>query len=178
MEILMEDGVAIRVRPVHDGDMAQIAAIYAHHVRHGLASFEEVPPDVPELARRRAEIVARGLPYLVAAEGDGVLGYAYAGPYRARSAYRFTVEDSIYVHPARTGRGIGRRLLPALIAACARAGARQMVAVIGDSANAPSIALHAANGFREAGTLHAVGFKLGRWLDSVLMQRALEQDAV
>jgi phosphinothricin acetyltransferase len=163
----------LTIRAARDGDMAQVAAIYAHHVRHGLASFEEVPPDAAEIARRRAEIVARGLPYLVAAEGDVIVGYAYASPYRARSAYRFTVEDSVYVHPDRAGRGIGRRLLPVVIAACAAAGARQMIAVIGDSANAASIGLHAALGFAPVGVLRAVGFKRGRWVDTVLMQRAL-----
>src|SRR5262245_52236280 len=114
----MHDVSPIVIRAVHDRDIAQIAAIYEHHVRCGLASFEELPPDASEIARRRAEIVARGLPYLVAAEGDAILGYAYASPYRARSAYRFTLEDSVYVHPDRAGRGIGRRLLPAVIAAC------------------------------------------------------------
>jgi len=169
----MDDASPITIRAARDADMAQIAAIYAHHVRHGLASFEEVPPDAAELARRRAEIVGRSLPYLVAAGGDAIVGYAYAGPYRPRSAYRFTVEDSVYVHPDRAGRGIGRRLLPAVIAACAATGARQMVAVIGDSANAASIALHAACGFRNVGVLCAAGFKHGRWVDTVLMQRAL-----
>jgi L-amino acid N-acyltransferase YncA len=169
----MDDVPAIAIRAVRDADIAQIAAIYAHHVRHGLASFEEVPPDAAEMARRRAEVAARGLPYLVAAQGERIAGYAYAGPYRARPAYRFTLEDSVYVHPDRVGRGIGRRLLPALIAACEAGWHRQMIAVIGDSANAASIGLHAACGFRQAGVLRAVGFKLGRWVDTVLMQRAL-----
>jgi phosphinothricin acetyltransferase len=169
----MDDIPPIALRLAGAADMPQVAAIYAHHVRTGLASFEEVPPDAAEMARRRADIVARGLPYLVAVEGETVVGYAYAGPYRARSAYRFAVEDSVYVHPDRARRGIGRRLLPAVIAACAAAGARQMVAVIGDSANAASIALHAAFGFAPVGVLRAVGFKHGRWVDTVLMQRAL-----
>lgn len=169
----MDDVPPIAIRPAGAGDVPQVAAIYAHHVRYGLASFEEVPPDPAEMARRHAEIAARGLPYMVAVEGEAVVGYAHAGPYRARSAYRFTVEDSVYVHPDRARRGIGRRLLPAVIAACAAAGARQMIAVIGDSANAPSIALHAAFGFAPVGVLRAVGFKHGRWVDTILMQRML-----
>lgn len=161
------------VRPAAEGDMAAVAAVYAHHVLTGLATFEEEPPDAAEMARRRAALVERGLPYLVAAEGGRVIGYAYAGPYRARIAYRFSLEDSIYLDPAATGRGIGRALLERLLAESAAWGARQMVAVIGDSANAGSIALHARLGFRRVGTLEAVGFKFGRWVDSVLMQRPL-----
>lgn len=161
------------VRPAAEGDMAAVAAVYAHHVLTGLATFEEEPPDTAEMARRRAALAERGLPYLVAEEGGRVLGYAYAGPYRARIAYRFSLEDSIYLDPAATGRGIGRALLERLLAESAAWGARQMVAVIGDSANAGSIALHARLGFRRVGTLEAVGFKFGRWVDSVLMQRPL-----
>lgn len=153
--------------------MDAIAAIYAHHVRHGTASFETEPPDIAEMRRRRADILARALPYL-AAERDGiVLGYAYAGPYRSRAAYRDTVEDSIYLHPDAIGQGIGRRLLAALIEACAARGFRQMIAVVGDSGTIPSIRLHEAMGFRVVGVLRAVGHKHGRWLDSVLLQRAL-----
>ena len=162
-----------RVRPSAEADVAAIQRIYGHHVRHGLASFEEEAPDVAEMARRRAEVVGRGLPHLVA-EADGrVLGFAFAGPYRARSAYRFTVEDSVYVAAEAAGRGLGGLLLARLIRDCEAWGARQMVAVIGDSGNLGSIRLHARAGFREAGTLRAVGFKLGRWVDSVLMQRPL-----
>ena len=162
------------IRPSREADAEAITAIYAHHVMHGLASFEEAPPDVFEIARRRVEVLARGWPHLVAeAPGGAVLGYAYCGPYRPRPAYRFTVEDSVYVAPASIGRGVGARLLPALIEAAAQAGARQMVAVIGDSANGPSIGLHARFGFRQVGVLDAVGFKLGRWVDGVIMQRAL-----
>jgi phosphinothricin acetyltransferase len=165
---------AIEVRDSSDADLAAIEAIYGHHVRHGLGSFEETPPRREELARRRAEVLARGLPYLVATDGSGtVLGYAYAGPYRTRSAYRHTVENSVYVAPAGTRRGVGRTLLAALIARCEAAGLRQMVAVIGDSGNAGSIGLHEALGFRRIGTLEAIGWKHGRWVDSVLMQRAL-----
>jgi phosphinothricin acetyltransferase len=162
---------AIRAATPDDG--AAMAAIYAHHVLHGTATFEEVPPDAAEIARRLDDIACRGLPYL-AAEADGrLLGFAYAGPYRARSAYRFTLEDSIYLDPAATGRGLGRRLLERLIADATAAGARQLVAVIGDSGNAASIALHARLGFAHAGTLRSVGFKFGRWLDTVQMQRPL-----
>jgi phosphinothricin acetyltransferase len=161
------------IRPSQEGDLAAICVIYGHHVRHGLATFEEAPPDVAELARRRAELLARGLPHLVAELEGAVVGYAYAGPYRPRPAYRHTVEDSVYLAPAHIGRGVGRALLAQLIDACTAAGYRQMVAVIGDSANAPSIGLHAALGFRQVGLLRSVGFKLGRWVDSVLMERPL-----
>ena len=163
------------VRASAEADVPAIQAIYAHHVLTGLASFEEVPPDPAEIARRRAEITGRGLPHLVAEVEGRVAGYAYAGPYRARVAYRFTVEDSVYVAPEATGRGLGSLLLAALIRDCEAWGARQMVAVIGDSGNLGSVRLHARAGFREAGTLRAVGFKLGRWVDSVLMQRPLGQ---
>lgn len=162
------------VRDCTEEDLAAIAAIYAHHVLTGLASFEETPPDAAELSRRRQSVLAAGLPWLVACDEDGrVVGYAYAGAYRPRPAYRFTVEDSVYVAPGRTGLGIGRRLLTALLARCESAGFRQMVAVIGDSANRASIGLHASLGFVEAGRLGSVGFKFGRWVDCVLMQRAL-----
>lgn len=162
------------LRPATAGDLPAIQRIYAHHVLHGLASFEEAPPDAAELARRWQAIVAAGLPYYCAAGADAaVLGYAYAGPYRPRSAYRFAVEDSIYVAPEATGRGIGRALLDRLIDDCTRIGKRQMIAVIGDSANRASIELHRACGFRLVGTFAAIGFKHGRWVDSVLMQRPL-----
>lgn len=161
------------VRASADADLDAIQAIYAHHVLHGIASFEEEPPSAAELAERRAAVLARGLPHLVAEGPEGVLGYAYAGPYRTRSAYRFTVEDSVYVAPGMAGRGIGRALLARVIAACEAAGCRRMVAVIGDSGNRGSIALHEALGFTHAGVLPSVGFKHGRWVDSVLMQRPL-----
>ncbi|HZT30614.1 MAG TPA: GNAT family N-acetyltransferase [Bryobacteraceae bacterium] len=163
----------VLVRPASDTDLPAITAIYAHHVRHGTATFEIDPPDLAEMTRRRAELERRGLPYLVA-ESDGlVAGYAYAGVYRPRVAYRFTVENSIYVHPGHQGQGIGRVLLPALIEACEQRGLRQMVAVIGDRNNLASIRLHERFGFRHVGVLENVGFKFGRWLDTVLMQRAL-----
>jgi len=165
---------AIAVRAAESTDMPAIAAIYAHHVTHGFGSFEEVPPDAAELARRRAEILAKGLPYFVATDERGqVAGYAYASPYRARSAYRFSVEDSIYVAPDSARQGIGRLLLAALIESCTRLGYRQMVAVIGDSGNEGSIGLHRSLGFARAGLLPSIGFKAGRWVDGVMMQRAL-----
>jgi phosphinothricin acetyltransferase len=154
-------------------DVRAIAAIYAHHVRNGLASFEIVPPDDAEVARRRDSILARGLPYLVAELDRKIVGYAYAAPYRERPAYRYTLEDSVYVEPSAARHGAGRALLDSLIAVCAALGYRQMIAVIGDSANAASIGLHEACGFARTGLLPSVGFKLGRWVDSVLMQRAL-----
>ncbi len=154
-----------------------VTAIYARHVRTGTASFEVEPPDAAEITRRWADIVQRSLPYLVAERGGEVVGYAYAGPYRPRPAYRYTVEDSIYVRGDCIGAGIGRALLDALIAACERWGARQMVAVIGDSGNTASIRVHAAAGFARTGTLPDVGWKFGRWLDVVLMQRALGSGA-
>jgi len=165
---------AFAVRDAEDADMLAVAAIYAHHVRFGLGSFEEEPPDAAELRRRRDEVRARGLPYLVAAGREGtLLGYAYAAPYRARSAYRYSVEDSIYVAPDAARQGVGHALLAAVIERCTALGYRQMVAVIGDSGNSGSIGLHERLGFRRVGLLPAVGFKQGRWVDSVLMQRPL-----
>jgi L-amino acid N-acyltransferase YncA len=161
------------VRPAEPGDVAAITHIYAEAVRHGTASFELEPPDEAEMTRRFQALREGRFPYVVAEAGGAVAGYAYAGPYRARPAYRFTVEDSIYIDPAMQRRGIGRALLARLLAEAEGRGFRQMVAVIGDSAQTPSIALHAAFGFRMVGTFDAVGFKFGRWLDSVLMQRPL-----
>lgn len=157
--------------PAH---LSAVTAIYAHHVHHGTASFEEVGPSVAELAQRFARLGDDGYPILVAlADDDSVLGYAYAGPHKLRSAYRFTVEDSIYVAPNHERRGIGSALLEALITACQTKEYRQMIAVIGDSDNAPSIKLHEACGFQHIGTAQKVGFKFGRWLDVVFMQRCL-----
>ena len=164
---------SISIRPSEERDLGAIAAIYAHHVLHGLATFELVPPDAAEMRRRRAHVLALGLPYLVAEIDGRIAGYAYAAPYRERPAYRYTLEDSIYIDREMVGRGAGRALLDALIAACARAGYRQLVAVIGDSANQASIGVHAACGFKYAGRLTSVGFKFGRWVDGVFMQREL-----
>lgn len=154
-------------------DIAAIARIYGHWVTHGLASFELDPPGEAEMARRRDAVLAGGYPYLVAEARGRVLGYAYASAYRARPAYRFAVENSIYVAPDAGRAGVGRALLRALVARCEALGFRLMVAVIGDSDNAPSIGLHAACGFAHAGMLPAVGWKHGRWVDSVLMTRPL-----
>jgi phosphinothricin acetyltransferase len=166
------------IRPSLLADVTAIQAIYGQHVLHGLASFEEVPPDAAEMARRREAILARGLPYLVAEVAGEILGFAYAGPYRDRAAYRNTLEDSVYVRADATGRGIGSGLLAALVAQTTALGYRQMLAVIGDSGNAGSIAVHRQAGFRYVGVMHAVGFKHGRWVDVVIMQRELgEGDA-
>jgi len=162
-----------RLRAAAADDLAQVQAIYAHHVLTGIASFELVPPDLAEMTQRWQSVCERRLPYLVATAGQRVLGYAYAGPYRTRPAYGFTVEDSVYLAPEAAGRGIGTALLGRLIEETTALGYRQMVAVIGDSGNAGSIALHRRHGFRDAGLLTAVGWKHGRWIDSVLMQRPL-----
>lgn len=174
----MPKAAIVRVRESQDSDLPRIHAIYSHHVRTGLGSFEETPPDLAEMARRRAEILARGLPYLVAELADpaipgGIAGYAYAGPYRPRSAYRYSVEDSIYTAPEAQRRGVGRMLLDELIERCTALGYRQMVAVIGDSANQGSIGVHEAAGFKKVANLPAIGLKFGRWVDSVMMQRPL-----
>ena len=168
----------ISIRPATPADIPAITRIYAHAVKHGTASFELDPPDESEMARRMKALLDGGFPYIVAENGGApmggaVLGYAYAGPYRARPAYRFTVEDSIYVDPNTHRRGLGRALLTRLIEEAERRNFRQMIAVIGDSANAPSIEVHRVLGFRMVGNFENVGFKFGRWLDSVLMQRDL-----
>jgi L-amino acid N-acyltransferase YncA len=165
--------MSIAIRPATPADIPAITRIYAHAVTHGTASFEYEAPSEAEMARRMKELVEKKFPYF-AVDIDGALaGYAYAGPYRARLAYRFTVEDSVYVAPEAQGRGVGRALLMELIAAGERQGFRQMIAVIGDSEQTASIALHAALGFAYVGTFRNVGFKFGRWLDSVLMQKPL-----
>ena len=163
----------MQVRLAAPGDIEAIQAIYAHHVLKGLASFEEEPPSASELRRRYEAIVAQRLPYLVAEFGGIVAGYAYCSLYRTRSAYRHSLEDSVYVRPDAQGRGIGKTLLGELIRRCEALGYRQMIAIIGDSANAASIGLHESEGFLRAGTLRSVGFKFGRWVDSVIMQRPL-----
>ena len=164
---------AVSIRPVTPADVPAITRIYAHAVKHGTASFELEPPDEAEMARRQRTLLDSGYPYLVAEIDEALAGYAYAGPYRPRPAYRFSVEDSIYVAPNAQRRGVGRVLLEHLIEECERRGFRQMIAVIGDSAQAASIELHRALGFRMIGAVENVGYKFGRWLDSVDMQRAL-----
>ena len=165
------------IRPSRDADVPAITAIYAHHVRTGTASFETSAPDEAEMQRRRDALADSRYPWLVADLGGEVCGYAYAGPYRVRPAYRFSVEDSVYVSSRTQRRGIGTALLRALIRACTDRGYRQMVAIIGDSAQAASIGLHRAAGFEMVGTLKNVGYKHDRWLDSVFMQRALGEGA-
>jgi phosphinothricin acetyltransferase len=161
------------IRDSRDDDVPAIQAVYAHHVLHGTGTFELDPPTVPDMHARRADVLKNGFPYLVAEGGGRVLGYAYANWFRMRPAYRFTVEDSIYVAEDARGRGVGRTLLDALAGRCERIGCRQLLAIIGDSANTGSIALHARCGFRSAGTMRATGWKHGRWLDTVIMQREL-----
>ena len=170
---LRADPSVTRARPAEDVDLTAVQWIYAHHVQMGTGSFEDVAPSLAEMAARRADILTRGLPYLVVDHGGAVVGFAYAALFRPRSAYRFTVEDSIYIHPACLGLGLGRLLLAALVDACSALGYRQMVAVIGDSANAASIGLHAGFSFGEAGRLKAAGYKFDRWLDVVFMQLTL-----
>ena len=164
---------SIPVRPAEPHDVPAITRIYAHAVLHGTASFEIEPPDEAEMMRRFESLRDGGFPFLVAELDGAVAGYAYAGPYRPRPAYRFTVEDSIYVAPEAQAHGIGRALLDRLLIECEKRGYRQIIAVIGDSAQAPSIRLHETAGFRHIGIFAAVGFKFGRWLDSVLMQKEL-----
>ncbi len=167
------DAGVLLVRPAGEADLPAVQAIYAAHVLGGTGSFEEVPPGIGEIEARWRAIAERGLPYLVAGEDGRVQGFAYAGPFRPRSAYRFTVEDSIYVAPEALSRGLGSLLLGQLIAACEERAMRQMIAVIGDSANTRSIRLHQRHGFVRAGTLVDAGYKFGRWLDAVFMQRTL-----
>jgi L-amino acid N-acyltransferase YncA len=164
---------AVSIRACEEADVAAITAIYHHHVLYGAASFEIEPPEAAEIARRRRAVVDGGYPYLVAEEGGRVIGYAYVNAYRPRPAYRNTVENSVYVEPGRERQGIGRMLLTALLEACEQRGFRQVVAVIGDSGHEASIGLHRALGFRMVGVLRSAGFKFGRWIDIVLMQRAL-----
>ena len=161
------------VRASSEADVARCAEIYAHHVLHGTASFELEPPDIEEMKKRRAAVLDLGLPHLVGERDGRVVGYAYASSWRPRPAYKYSVEDSIYIDKDAVGQGVGKALLPVLIDQCIALGKRQMVAVIGDSAQTPSIRLHASCGFEMVGTLQSIGFKFGRWLDSVLMQREL-----
>jgi phosphinothricin acetyltransferase len=165
------------VRPTTAADLPAITAIYAHAVLHGTGTFEIEAPTLDEMAARRAAVLARGWPWIVAERDGRALGYAYANDFRPRRAYRFCLEDSIYLDPQARGQGIGRALLAELMARCEARGARQMLAVIGDSANTASIALHRAAGFRDCGRFDAAGWKFDRWLDVVLMQRALGSGA-
>ena len=161
------------VRDATEADAEALAAIYGDAVRHGFGTFEEIPPSPAEMDARRRAIADRGLPYLVAAASGAVLGFAYAGPFRPRAAYRYTLEDSVYVSPDARGRDVGRAVLTAVIAACEARGVRQLLAIIGDSGNEGSIGLHSALGFERTGVSHSVGFKHGRWVDIVHMQKAL-----
>jgi L-amino acid N-acyltransferase YncA len=165
------DGVVLRA--CVPADIAGITAIYSHAVLHGTASFELTAPDAGEMTRRQQSVLSEGYPYIVAASGGEVLGYAYAGPYRPRPAYGNTVENSVYVRPDAQRRGIGLALLRELVRESELRGFRQMIAVIGDSGNRASIRLHECVGFTHVGTLQAVGWKHGKWLDVVVMQRAL-----
>jgi L-amino acid N-acyltransferase YncA len=163
----------IIVRHFTPADLTAITPIYAHHVLHDTATFEETAPSVEEMERRYNKTTAHGLPWLIAEDGGAVAGYAYASRFHERSAYRFTLEDSVYIDPAYQRRGIGRALLAELIARCEALGYRQMIALIGDSGNHASTGLHRALGFRDVGVYGSVGLKFGRWLDVVLMQRSL-----
>ncbi len=167
---------SVSIRACEERDVTAIVAIYGHHVLHSPATFEVEPPGVEEMMARRARLMEKGFPYLVAERQGEVIGYAYAGPYRTRPAYRFTVENSVYVRPGELRQGIGQLLMTALLAECAQEGFRQVIAVIGDSANQASIGLHKRLGFLPVGTLQDVGFKFDRWYDSVLMQRKLDGD--
>ena len=165
--------VPLQIRPSTVNDVPEITRIYAHYVLHSTATFELEAPSIDEMVARRSKILTLGLPYLVAEVDGKLLGYAYAGQYRPRPGYQFTIEDSVYIEPQHLGQGCGQALLAALIEVCERGPWRQMVAVIGDTANVASIRLHERHGFRSIGTLGSVGFKFNRWVDSVLMQRAL-----
>ena len=164
---------SLLIRPSTLADLPAITAIYAEAVLHGTGTFELDPPDADEMVRRRADVLGKGLPWLVAERAGVVLGYAYANHFRPRPAYRFCLEDSIYLDPAARGQGVGRVLLAELLAQCEARGARQMLAVIGDAANAGSVGVHRACGFEPAGTFKSAGWKFERWLDVVLMQKPL-----
>jgi L-amino acid N-acyltransferase YncA len=162
------------IRPSRDEDLAAITRIYAHHVLHGTGTFETTPPTEAEMSQRRADVLGKQLPWLVLEDDSGtVIGYAYGNWFKPRPAYRFSVEDSIYLAPEAAGRGLGRLLLAELIAVLERSGIRKVMAVIGDSANAGSVGVHRALGFSEIGVVRACGWKFGRWLDIVLMEKAI-----
>ncbi|MFE6223090.1 MULTISPECIES: GNAT family N-acetyltransferase [unclassified Streptomyces] len=168
---------AAPVRPATEADLDAVAAIYAHYVDHTVVTFDETAPPPSFWRSRLAELTGRGLPFLVAEDAGRIAGYAYAAPWRPKPAYRHSVEHSVYLSPAHTGRGLGGALMGALIDACAAAGVRQMIAVVADSGTAASLALHRRLGFTEAGRLTAVGHKHGRWVDTVLLQRSLGGEA-
>ena len=161
------------IRPSRDDDLPALTAIYAHHVLHGTGTFETLAPTNAEMVSRRADVLAKGLPFLVAEEAGRVLGFAYCQWFKPRPAYRFSAEDSIYLHPDAAGKGLGRQLLAALSEQAEAAGIRKLIAVIGDSANAGSIGVHRALGFTPAGTFKSCGWKFERWLDIVLMEKTL-----
>jgi L-amino acid N-acyltransferase YncA len=163
----------LTVRATTPDDLDAVGEIYAHHVRTGVATFELTAPDRAELSRRLQTVIDAGLPFLTATLDGEIAGYAYCAPWKARPAYRHTVEDSVYVAPHAVGRGVGGCLLDALLAACARAGVREVIAVIVDADGAASLALHRNRGFVDAGRLTSVGYKHGRWLDTLLLQRSL-----
>ncbi|HTH16450.1 MAG TPA: GNAT family N-acetyltransferase [Magnetospirillum sp.] len=177
MTVTLQSPLPVLVRDATEADMAQVQAIYTYYVTRTAASFEEVPPTVEEMILRRAATLERGMPYLVAEDRGEVVGYTYAGPWRPRTAYRYTLEDSIYVAPFVQRRGVGRALLGGLIERCTDMGYHRMIAVIGDSANQSSIALHRALGFRQEGVLRGVGLKFGRWVDVVMMHRVLGDES-
>lgn len=166
---------ALQIRPSTEADLPAIQAIYEHAVLHGTGTFETEAPDLAEMARRRAEVLGRKLPWLVVQRGEQVLGYAYANYFKPRLAYRYCLEDSIYMHPDSQGLGLGKLLLAELIARCEALGIRQLLAVIGDAENRGSIGVHRALGFQDTGVFKSAGWKFGRWLDVVLMQRQLGQ---
>src|SRR5580700_11225925 len=170
------DAEQIVVRPAVPADLQDVAAIYAHYVTTSVTTFEEVPPTPEDWRLRLDDLAGRKLPFLVAEADGSVGGYAYASPWRPKPAYRYTVEDTVYVSPAHTGRGLGRALLGALLTGCEQAGARQVIAVIADTGSDASVALHRGLGFAPAGRLRQVGRKHGQWIDTVLMQRELAQD--
>jgi L-amino acid N-acyltransferase YncA len=163
----------LNLRPSTEADLRAITAIYAHHVLHGTGTFETTPPDEADMAARRADVLAKGLPYLVAENDGRVIGFAYCQWFKPRPAYRFSAEDSIYLHPDAAGKGLGKRLLAELERQAEAAGIRKLIAVIGDSNNAGSVGVHRAAGFTTVGTLRSCGWKFGKWLDIVLMEKTL-----
>lgn len=163
----------LTLRPSTDADVPAITAIYAHHVLHGTGTFETTPPTLAEMTTRRLDVLARGLPYLVAEQGGKVLGFAYCQWFKPRPAYRYSAEDSIYLHPDAAGQGLGKQLLQALVHQAEAAGVRKLIAVIGDSGNHGSIGVHRSLGFHPVGTIRSCGWKFGRWLDIVLMEKSI-----